>query len=229
MTSWTTRAVYGTMLAFFFRTPRPTNMFPRFLPVLSLALMSSAALSQEFRIGAGYNGSNVRETGEEQWVGRAGYHAGVDLMLGGLWFVRPGAHFQVRNLNYSVAGLDANGDPTGTDVEFRYTDRSLRVPVLLGRRLLDPSDDPGVNIYVMGGPTALINLSAELENDELDVRTTGTQWFIGAGAGLELAFLFVEAGYNVAMSDVFDGAAFRTNPRVNQVMLSAGLRLKLAQ
>ncbi len=86
-----------------------------------------------------------------------------------------------------------------------------------------------MNLSVMGGPTALFNLNADLDNDQLDVRTTGTQWYIGAGAGLEIAFLFVEGGYNVAMSNVFQGAEFRTNPRVNQVNLSAGIRLRLAK
>ncbi|MBL7950265.1 MAG: outer membrane beta-barrel protein [Flavobacteriales bacterium] len=202
-------------------------MIKLFFLTLSL-LAGSSILAQEFQIGAGYNGSNVREAGEEQWVGRAGYHAGIDLVLGGLWFVRPGAHFQVRNLNYTLAGVDASGTPTGTDVEFKYTDRSLRIPLMVGRRLLDPSDDPGFNIYVVGGPSAVLNLSADLQNDQLDVRTTGTQWYIGGGAGLQLAFLFLEGGYNVAMTDIFDGAAFRTDPRVNQVTLSAGIRLKLA-
>ena len=203
-------------------------MITRILFLATLATITSSLCAQEFRIGAGYNGSNVREAGNEQWIGRAGYHAGVDLMLGGVWFLRPGAHFQVRNLNYSLAGIDANNNPTGTDVEFRYTDRSLRVPLMVGRHLIDPSDDPGVNLYVLGGPTALFNLNADLQNDELEVQTTKTQWYIGAGAGLQLAFLFVEGGYNVAMSDVFDGERFQTNPRVNQVTLSAGIRLKLA-
>lgn len=200
------------------------------------ALLATAALAacyvpsfaQEFRFGGGYNGSNVHEAGEERWVGRAGYHFGVDLVLGRSWFLRPGAHFQVRNLNYSLAALDQNGTPTGTDVEFRYTDRSLRVPLLAGFRLLDPDDAP-VNIYVVGGPTALFNLNAELDNDELDVQTSRTQWYIGAGAGLELGFLFLEGGYNVAMSDVFEGERFQTNPRVNQITLTAGIRLRLAE
>lgn len=204
-------------------------MIFRTLLIASLSLTMTPLCGQEFRFGGGYSGSNVREAGDERWVGRAGYHAGIDLMLGGLWFIRPGAHLQVRNLNYTMAGIDQNGNPFGTDVEFRYTDRSLRVPLFVGRHLLDPSDDPGVNLYVMGGPTALFNLNADLDNDQLDVRTTGTQWYIGAGAGLEIAFLFVEGGYNVAMSNVFQGAEFRTNPRVNQVNLSAGIRLRLAK
>ena len=203
-------------------------MFVRTLPAVLLLACCTLANAQEIRIGAGYNGNNVREAGQEQWVGRAGYHAGVDLMLGSLWFIRPGAHIQVRNLNYTLAGLDAQGQPLGTDVEFRYTDRSLRVPLMVGRRLLDADDEPGVNLYVLGGPTALFNLNADLNNDRLDVETTGTQWYIGAGAGLELGFLFVEGGYHVAMSNVFEGQRFTTNPRVNQANLSAGIRLRLA-
>jgi len=207
----------------------PHLMTSRSLLLFTVLSASTVLYGQEFRFGGGYNGSNVTDAGDERWVGRAGYHAGVDLMLGGLWFVRPGAHFQVRNLNYTVAGLDAAGAPIGTDVQFRYTDRSLRVPLMVGRHLLDPGDEPGFNLYVVGGPTALLNLSAELNNDQLDVETTSTQWFIGAGAGLEVGFLFVEGGYNVAMSDVFQGDRFRTDPRVNQVNLSAGIRLRLAR
>lgn len=208
--------------------PNTSTMIIRaLLAMTAIAAWCAPSLAQEFRFGGGYNGSNVSEAGEEQWVGRAGYHFGADLVLGRSWFLRPGAHFQVRNLNYSIAGLDADGSPTGTDVEFRYTDRSLRVPLLVGFRLLDPDDSP-VNIYVVGGPTALFNLNADLDNDELDVETSRTQWYIGAGAGLELSFLFLEGGYNVAMTDVFDGERFQTNPRVNQVMLTAGVRLRLA-
>lgn len=214
------------MLAF--HPHNTTTMITRLsLPIL-LALLTSNGMAQEIRLGAGYTGSNVSEAGEESWVGRAGYHAGVDLQLGSTWFIRPGAHLLVRNLNYSLAGLDQNGDPFGTDVEFRYTDRSLRVPLLLGRNLFDPANDPAINIYVLGGPTALFNLDADLRNDRLDVRTSDMQWYLGAGAGLSLGFLFVEGGYHVAMSDVFEGARFSTNPRVNLVNLSAGVRLRLA-
>ncbi|MCB0765864.1 MAG: PorT family protein [Flavobacteriales bacterium] len=197
------------------------------LPVLVLAF-TLPATAQEFRVGGGYTGSNVTETGEEQWSGRAGYHLGADLQLGTTWFLRPGVHLLVRNLNYTLAGVDQNGDGYGTDVEFRYTDRSLRVPLMVGRNLIDASSDPAVNIYVLGGPTALFNLDADLHNDRLDVRTSAAQWYLGAGAGLTLGFLFLEGGYHVAMSNVFDGARFHTNPRVNLINLSAGIRLQLA-
>ncbi|MEO8589592.1 MAG: porin family protein [Flavobacteriales bacterium] len=201
--------------------------------ILTAAFVSCIALSasqaQEFRLGGGYNGSNVQEAGPDQWVGRAGYQFGADLLLGGHWFVKPGLHFEVRNLNYSVAGVNEDGTPTGTDVEFRYTERALRVPLLGGLRLMDPADDPAFNIYLFGGPTALFNLSADLDNDALDVATKPAQWFLGFGAGLEISFIFLEAGYDVAMSNVFEGDDFDTNPKVNNLYISGGVRLQLAK
>ena len=134
----------------------------------------------------------------------------------------------VRNLNYTV--VDTSMSPGAqTNVEFRYTDRWLKVPVLVGVRLLNPEDDHTVNAYLMAGPTAMFKLSADLNNDKLTVTTNPAQWYLGAGAGLEISFLFVEAGYNVAMNNVFKGNDFKTNPKVNQFYATAGVRLKLAK
>ncbi len=191
---------------------------------LSLLLVALPCTAQEFRLSGGYNGSNVAEAGRERWSGRAGYQFGADLVLGRQWFLKPGVHLLVRNLNYTYSGL--------ADVpaqEYRYTSRSLSVPLMLGVHLMDPADDPAVNIYALGGPTALFNLDADLDNDALNVETSAAQWYLGFGAGLSLGFLFVEGGYNVAMSNVFEGATFDTNPRVNNAYAIAGLRLRLTQ
>lgn len=194
--------------------------------ILLFGIVAAAPMAaQEFHLSGGYNGSNVAEAGEEQWVGRAGYQFGADFTFGSRWFLKPGMHLLVRNLDYTLA----NRESQPQDQEFRYTSRSLSVPVMLGLRLLDPVDDPPFNIYAIGGPTALMRLDADLDNDELDVETNGTQWYVGAGGGLEFGFLFAEGGYNVAMSNVFKGDAFRTNPKVNYGYLVAGLRLRLAR
>jgi hypothetical protein len=199
------------------------------LLALLVFILSMPMMAQQLRLGGGYSGSNVVEAGDEQWVGRAGYLLGADMAFGSTWFLRPGIFLNVRNLNYSIAGLDPNGDPTGTDVEFQYTSRSLRVPLHVGRRLFDPADDTALNIYLFAGPTALLNLNADLDNDALNVSTSPAQWYLGGGAGLEVAFLFVEAGYDVAMTNVFEGQTFRTNPKVNNAYALAGLRFNLAQ
>ncbi len=198
-------------------------MSKQWLALLFLLLTGTPAVAQEFHFSGGYNASNVTEAGNEQWVGLPGYQFGADLLLGNRWFVKPGVHFMVRELRYTRAPI--NGIAAQ---EYRYTNRSLAVPVFLGLNLIDPIDDPAINLYVMGGPTALMNLSADLNNDELTVETRGSQWYLGAAAGLKLGFLFVEGGYNAAMSNVFRGEGFSTNPRVNYVYAAAGIRLQLA-
>lgn len=86
-----------------------------------------------------------------------------------------------------------------------------------------------INFYIFGGPTAMLALSADLDNDELEVETRPAQWSIGFGGGLELGPVFAEVGYDVAMSNVFKGQVFRTNPEVNHIQALAGLRLRLAR
>lgn len=199
------------------------------LALASLLVIPALTSAQEVHLYGGYNGSNVSKAGDEGWVGKAGYQFGADLMLGNRVFVKPGVEFLVRNLNYTYAGTAPDGTVVGTDQEFEYTSRALRVPIMLGIHLIDPADDPAANVYVMAGPSALMNLNADLHNNALNVETTGTQWQIGFGAGVELGFLFVEGGYDVAMSNVFKGNDFQTNPKVNFLHINAGLRLRLAK
>jgi hypothetical protein len=75
----------------------------------------------------------------------------------------------------------------------------------------------------------MMNLNADLNNNNLSVETNNTQWYLGFGGGLEVSFLFFEVGYDVGMSNVFKGDAFETNPKVNFLHINAGLRLRLAK
>lgn len=198
------------------------NMHRGLLPfALAIALPCAA---QELHLSGGFNGTNVHEAGEEHWTGRAGYQFGADLLIGDRWFLKPGVHFLVRNINYTYSAA--------ADVpqqEFRYTSRSLAVPIMLGLNLMDPANDPPLNIYALGGPTAIMKLDADLDNNSLDVETSPAQWYIGFGAGATFSFLFAEAGYNVAMTNVFKGEGFRTNPKADYGYLIAGVRLKFAE
>lgn len=191
--------------------------------------LSFGARAQELRLSGGYNGSNVREAGEHRWVGRAGYQFGADVMLGNTWFARAGTLLLVRNLDYALLSSDTNGVSVQGNTEFRYTSRSLRVPFHVGRFVFDKRDDPTFNADAFVGPTALFNLNARLEHDEFEVETAPVQWSVGFGAGVQYRFLFVEAGYDVAMSNIFEGEAPNTDPRVNQVYAVAGVRLELAE
>lgn len=183
--------------------------------------------AQELRLGGGYTGSNVRGSGTENWVGRAGYQFGADLLLGQRIFLKPGLHLLVRNLNYTVLGVGQDGLPNGVENEYRYTSNSLRIPILLGLRILDPAESNDFNLYFLGGPTALVLIKDDLDENSFQITTKSTQWYLGFGAGFEYKFLFLEGGYDVAMSNVFQGEGINTNPKVNNAYLSAGVRFVL--
>ncbi|MBK6341675.1 MAG: PorT family protein [Flavobacteriales bacterium] len=205
-------------------------MKPHFKLALALLLFNGAAATlqaQELRLGGGYSGSNIRESGSEKWAGRAGYQFGVDVLIGERLFVKPGLHLQVRNLRYTVQGIGPDGSFNGTASEYKYTSRALRIPVLLGARLLAPNEENGFNAYVMGGPTALVAINADSDNNSLNVTTRSTQWYLGAGFGVEYKFLFLEGGYDVAMTNVFKGDGVNTNPKVNNIYVCTGVRFGL--
>ncbi len=194
------------------------------LIIAGTVMIATPLCAQEFRLSAGYNGTNVQEAGKEGWTGRGGYMFGADVKLGQRLFLEPGIHFMVRNLDFTYA--------TAADIpaqDYEYTERSLRVPLMLGLNLLEPAESNGFNASIMGGPTALIGLSSELDKNSLNVSTRGTQWYIGFAGEIQMSFLFVNAGYDVAMSNVFEGESFSTNPKANFYHIAAGARLALAK
>lgn len=197
------------------------NLFKFLLPVLLLASIPCQA--QEIHFSGGFNGSNISRSGDENWKGLAGYQFGADVLIGQRWFVKPGLHYVSRNLNYTYN----NGNEVGTE-ERKYTSKSLAIPVMLGTYFLDPAEETAFNIYVMGGPTALLGLTAETNNNDLEIKTNPAQWYLGFGGGVHFGIFFVEAGYDVAMSKVFEGDALDTNPKVNIIRALAGVRLRLA-
>ncbi len=148
-----------------------------FLLVLLCSALSGTA--QTFHLSGGYSASNVQDAGDEQWVGRGGYQFGADVLIGRRAFFKPGLHFVVRNLYYTLGNTSDL-----TTQEYRYTSNMLSVPLLVGVNLLDPVERNAFNAYLMAGPTALIQLTINLEDDQFEVETRGTQWYVGGGGGL---------------------------------------------
>lgn len=193
-----------------------------------LALSSLISVNaQEIRLGGGYSGSKVDKGGSDNWSGRAGYQYGLEVLLGNRFFVKPGIFMQVRNLDYSTVGLGSDGRPNGINTNSRYTSKALRIPVMAGLRLLKKEDPKTFNMYIIGGPTALIGLSADVGDNSLNFSTRSTQWYLGLGLGAEYRFLFLDAGYDVGMTNMFKGDGINTNPKINSLYINAGLRFVL--
>lgn len=199
--------------------------YKQLVPII-LLLLPLVSSGQELRLSSGYNGSNVQEAGNSGWTGRGGYQFGADLLLGRQLFLRTGLALVVRDLQYSYYPAGDMGLPSELSDDFRYTDRSLRVPAQIGLHLLDPDDGPGFNVYGVAGPSLLYVLDSELSDDALTVDTRNAQWFMGFGLGATLGFLFVEGGYEVALTDQLGMDPNGT--RVNRYYIQAGIRLQLA-
>lgn len=196
--------------------------------VALLGLSSLVALqAQEIRLGGGYSGSKVDKDGSDNWKGRAGYQYGLEVLVGDRFFLKGGLYMQIRNLDYTTVGLGQDGTPNGITTSTRYTSKALRVPLMGGIRLLDKEDPRDFNLYAIAGPTALIGLSTDVGDNSLSFTTRSTQWYLGFGAGMEYRFLFLDAGYDVGMSNVFNGDGVNTNPRINNSYITAGLRFVL--
>lgn len=194
------------------------------ITTITLLFLGLPLKAQELHLSAGYNGSTVRKAGDENWVGRSGYQFGVDAFIGQRWFIKPGLHYVQRSLQYGVS----NSGLVIAD-RYIYTSRAIAVPVMLGTYFLDPVDRRSFNAYFMGGPTAFIGLNAELEDELLTVETRTTQWYLGLGLGLSYGPVFLEGGYNAALSDTFKGDGLHTNPHVNSSYIVLGARLILAE
>jgi hypothetical protein len=147
-----------------------------FLLVLFGTASITTVRSQEIRLGGGYSGSIVNKTATENWKGRAGYQYGIDILLGQRIFLKPGIYMQIRNLDYTTIGVGEDGVPVGVETETRYTSKALRIPLMAGLRLIEPRDEPGFNMYVTGGPTALVGLSTNQDDNTLSFTTRSTQW-----------------------------------------------------
>lgn len=208
--------------------PHPMK-HPRTL-ILLLLLATSALVTvqaQEIRLGGGYSGSSVDSDASDNWKGQAGYQYGLDVTLGDRFFLKPGIWMQVRNLNFTTVGVGDDGKPTGVVTDTKYTSKALRIPVMAGLRLFDHDNTTDFNMYVFGGPTALIGLSTDTDDNTLSFTTKGTQWYLGLGLGAEFSFIFIDAGYDVGLTNMFDGDGINTNPKVNNFYIDAGLRFVL--
>jgi hypothetical protein len=197
---------------------------PPLLPLIILLLATAPAMAQELHLSAGYNGSKITKPGTEDWRGRGGFQFGVDALIGTRWFIKPGVHYVQRSMSYGVA----NGTLIASD-RYTYTSRAVAIPVMLGTYFLNPDDIRSFNAYFMAGPTALIGLNSDPGYEFFSVETRATQWYLGLGLGMSYGPVFIEGGYNAAMSNVFKGEGLDTNPRVNNTYVIAGVRLHLAQ
>ncbi len=193
------------------------------LVALALGSATLATAQIELRPHIGANIQHLTESPDgTEWTGNPGLQIGMHLMIGSQFFVQPGIQYVSSKSDLVVVGT-SNSDYT-------LTTNSLRVPVVIGYRFSDPASEPLLNVRLFGGLAANFPLSASFNEDGLeDVDLGPANLAITAGAGLDISIFFIEAGYDVGVSNVFDDEDFEVDAKQNQFQVNAGVRLKFAK
>ena len=190
-----------------------------------LALFAFLALSQmafaqlEIRPQVGVNSSTLtKDISLGSFDSDQGLQFGADLIIGNRFYVQPGIMWEsVKN----------RIQPGGEDEELNFKINRVRVPLLVGYKIFPSETGRYFNIRLFTGPNASFAINKDVEDNNLsfdkdDIKGSVFGW--NAGAGLDIAVLFVDFGYTFGLSDVFKG--LDGNPRNNLFYANGGLRIR---
>ncbi|MBX2980224.1 MAG: PorT family protein [Flavobacteriales bacterium] len=196
------------------------------LTVTILAVLTSTVQAQlEIRPYVGMNQQNLTAPPPlSSWKSATGYQFGADLVLGGRMFMSAGAQYMATStvLNTTLT--------TQNTAEGTLNTGLLRIPLRLGLRLMDPSEQPLVNLRPFVGFAAGFPLSSSFDQDGVNNVELGTgQFHVTLGAGMDISIFFIDLGYDMGLNPVFDDNSFAVDSKSNILQVNAGLRLKFAR
>jgi hypothetical protein len=114
------------------------------------------------------------------------------------------------------------------------TINGVLVPLLIGYRFVDPTEEPFLNFRIFTGPSVMFLTKTSFDDGEFNenVDWNNNQWGYQVGAGFDLAMVFFDVGYEVGLSsagDIQDGVDTFTSIKNNTFFLNVGVRLALTK
>ena len=189
--------------------------------VVILCLAASSLIAQlqiNPQLGVGFTDLNTEPRDvfgvELDTEGKAGIVAGVDLRIGGKFYVQPGLFVMGSKTVYRF-------DDGVIFDQSEITRYGAKLKGLLGLKLIDSI----FKLRVMGGPTYDFELGLRSENnpyfdeDEFRAGIFG----LDVGVGVDVLFLTAELGYNWALSKTFDDGLFTNEPRYETIYFTVGM------
>ncbi len=188
--------------------------------VISLFLISLAfsAFSQAvIKPGIGLNFTSLSGDPKSYTsTGRVGWQLGGTVAFGQEFYLEPGI-FWMKN-NWDLQELSVS------DTKFKNDISSLRVPIFLGWNVVGSGTDDR-NFHIMGGPAAMIVTKVNTESTGLTSDSFNKFiWGINIGAGLSINKIFIDAGYEWGLTDLYKNDPNGVKSR--GFWLNAGFRLK---
>lgn len=188
-----------------------------FLLAIAVSVAASAQAQLALRPYIGVNAHKLTKDFEDAaWKSSLGYQLGIDLQIGTKFYVQPGIQFEFTK-NSIVPDLEE------MEIDFKRT--HLRIPVMVGYAFGGVGSTFSARIFT--GPNASILLSSEtgegiFDINKEDLKNAVFGWNVGAG--LDFSIVFIDAGYQFGLSEVFKN--FENGSKDHFYYANAGLRIR---
>lgn len=190
--------------------------------ILLLSVIGASGISAQLTIRpyVGINSNTLTEDIADfaDWKTKIGYQLGADLQIGRRFYVQPGfqAEFARNKIESTIPGSE--------DTEFKRT--HLRVPVMVGYAFGKIDGNFAARLFT--GPNASIVLAAEVDDQDIKDQLKNAVFGWNVGAGLDISILFIDLGYQIGLSNVFDdlGLDAENGSKGNAFYANAGVRLR---
>jgi hypothetical protein len=193
------------------------------LPLMIIVLVQMDTFGQfAIRPFAGINSSTItKDINETEWKSELGYQAGFDMLMGNKLYFQTGLQWQMLNQK-----IDITNPALGDLAAFRSS--HINIPVFLGMRMFDTKKSKYFNLRMFTGPdiSFLLNSSEgtlksiQFNRESLSKASYG----YNLGFGLDVAFIFIDAGYRWGLSRFFDATLFDNGAKSNVFYANAGLK-----
>ena len=184
--------------------------------VFMLALAATVTAYGQFEIKA-FGGTNFAQLSKHptdtDWKAKAGYQFGAAVLIGDKFYVEPGIQFVRSSREVSTENVD----------NIDFSQNFLKIPVRAGYHLLGHESGP-LALRLFAGPAVSIAGKVAKGEDQIskdDIKSA--HFMVDAGLGLDVFFLFVEAGYEFALSDYFADETHES--RHSAFVINAGIHI----
>jgi hypothetical protein len=191
-----------------------------FLALLLLSTVSYAQKLMEIRpaIGVTFGDLNPNPTNIKSNA-QVGLNIGGDVIFGKQFYFSPGIFY---------SSMASELEPLGGGSNFEVKFHRIKIPAYLGIRLISPKLESMANVRLFAGPSA--SWVADISSDNINVSKDDFNKFIwsgNGGIGVDLLFLFADAGYEFGLTDVFKDTNTLGKSKNNGFWINAGLRIKI--
>lgn len=194
--------------------------------LVALLIGFTAKAQLEIKPTAGINLSNVSTAPSgTKTSAKIGYQFGGSLMFGNRIYLSPGIYYFQQVTQYVID----NPDGSTTAITSNEKIAGVKIPVLLGYKFIDPSTDPLINFRVFAGPSINFNTTNKFSKGfgSDPIKWKKNTWGAQIGAGIDVSFLFIEAGYEFGLSSNYEGDAASQNfkdTKHNTFVVNVGAR-----